>query len=747
MGMATVSSRLTRCGNRDVLAAPPGGSYARAAPPMIVQCEHCKTKFRLADDRVSQTGVKVRCSKCAHVFTVSRTPEARVEARLLEGTGSERPMSPAELSADLAGDLMLPGPTAQSSPLTPPPFPSFSGHPGAMAAPATFGAPLSFGGPAPGSAGMGAPGLGGAPPAGAGFGAAGASGYGAPPGFGSPPAGQGFGAPGASGYGPPPTLGAGRLGGAPPLGAVPPTSLSGSLGPSTPYGAGLGPLPPSSLGGVPPTGLAGKSPTGGMPPYGPPSGSATQALGGLPPLPFDVGPPPPVSRSGPPPSRTSPGARPPPSIPAGRPPPGQSLPSVPQSMLDADPSSSGPFIDLDVSASGRVGVRGGDVSEGDLDLSTELAPRPARASTEVDAARGPLLRAPTQVDPTRSPPQARAPTELDPLRARGVVPPPSMSPQSIRAPTFPPPPVFDPHGGGLPLDSIAPPPPPPPPPKIPPADSDRFALPRPHDALADLAAAENSFGPGLGDQLGQDLSFETPDEQGGAKLARIDLKRGLLGQAGFSQLGAANEATTRIAAGVTARPGPSDVPPELVAITRPPAWRSVLLLAVLFLVVAVSIALDQSRQETRVGQPSLIDTLTGRSTAGSLAGVYISRARVTAYPLHDPRPRLVVSGLAAHEGELIEGALDVVASMLDGERVVAQSDAPLGALLPLDVLARATSTAALDAAWAKVPPVTGPWPRGEPRPFMVVFPELPTGVEAYTFRVELRPAPPRMGQR
>lgn len=703
---------------------------------MIVQCEHCKTKFRLADDRVSQTGVKVRCSKCAHVFTVSRPGDARVEARLLEGTGSERPMSPADLSADLAGDLMLPGPTAKSSPLTPPPFPSFAHHPGAMAAPAAFGAPLSFGGPPPGAGP-----LGGSPPAGAGFGAAGASGYGVPPGFGSPPPAQGLGAPGASGYGPPPTLGAGRLGGAPPLGALPPASLSGSLVPPANFGTGLGPLPPSSLGGLPPSG-PGKSPTGGMPPYGPQGGPATQALGGLPPLPFDVGPPPPISRSGPPPSRTTPGGRPPPSIPAGRPPPGQSLPSVPQSMLDADPSASGPFIDLDVSSSGRVGL-----DDDDLDLSTELAPRPSRASTEVDAGRGPLLRASTQVDPTRSPPQARAPTELDPLRARGAgVPPPSMSPQSIRAPTFPPPPVFDPHGGGL-LDSIAPPPPPPGPPKIPPADSDRFALPRPHDALADLAAAENAFGPDLGEQLGHDLAFEAAEDQGGAKLARIDLKRGLLGQAGFSQLGAANEATTRIAAGVTQRPAPSDVPPELVAITRPPVWRSVVLLAVLFAVVALSIALDQSRQETRVGQPTLIDTMTGRAPAGSLAGVYISRARVTAYPLRDPQPRLVVSGLAAHEGEPISGEVEVVAAMLDGERVVTQGGAPLGAMMPLDVLARATSTAAIDAAWAKVPRVTTPWARGEARPFMVVFPALPAGVEAYTFRVELRAAAPRMGQR
>lgn len=39
---------------------------------MIVQCEQCRTKFRLDDGKVSDRGVKVRCAKCRHVFTVQR---------------------------------------------------------------------------------------------------------------------------------------------------------------------------------------------------------------------------------------------------------------------------------------------------------------------------------------------------------------------------------------------------------------------------------------------------------------------------------------------------------------------------------------------------------------------------------------------------------------------------------------------------------------------------------------------------
>ena len=37
---------------------------------MIIQCEQCSTKFRLDDSKVTDKGVKVRCAKCRHVFTV-----------------------------------------------------------------------------------------------------------------------------------------------------------------------------------------------------------------------------------------------------------------------------------------------------------------------------------------------------------------------------------------------------------------------------------------------------------------------------------------------------------------------------------------------------------------------------------------------------------------------------------------------------------------------------------------------------
>lgn len=39
---------------------------------MIIQCEQCRTKFKLDDEKVSEKGVKVRCAKCKHVFTVRK---------------------------------------------------------------------------------------------------------------------------------------------------------------------------------------------------------------------------------------------------------------------------------------------------------------------------------------------------------------------------------------------------------------------------------------------------------------------------------------------------------------------------------------------------------------------------------------------------------------------------------------------------------------------------------------------------
>ncbi|NNB91506.1 zinc-ribbon domain-containing protein, partial [Corallococcus exiguus] len=41
---------------------------------MIVQCEQCQTRFKIPDEKVTEKGVKVRCTKCQNTFRVAREP-------------------------------------------------------------------------------------------------------------------------------------------------------------------------------------------------------------------------------------------------------------------------------------------------------------------------------------------------------------------------------------------------------------------------------------------------------------------------------------------------------------------------------------------------------------------------------------------------------------------------------------------------------------------------------------------------
>lgn len=47
---------------------------------MVIQCEQCRTKFRLDDEKVSERGVKVRCAKCRHVFTVRKEQQPAADS-------------------------------------------------------------------------------------------------------------------------------------------------------------------------------------------------------------------------------------------------------------------------------------------------------------------------------------------------------------------------------------------------------------------------------------------------------------------------------------------------------------------------------------------------------------------------------------------------------------------------------------------------------------------------------------------
>ncbi|MCW8962556.1 MAG: zinc-ribbon domain-containing protein [Gammaproteobacteria bacterium] len=44
---------------------------------MIITCEKCKTRYKLKDDAIPESGYKVRCQKCRHIFVVKKNlPES-----------------------------------------------------------------------------------------------------------------------------------------------------------------------------------------------------------------------------------------------------------------------------------------------------------------------------------------------------------------------------------------------------------------------------------------------------------------------------------------------------------------------------------------------------------------------------------------------------------------------------------------------------------------------------------------------
>ncbi len=73
---------------------------------MILQCDQCNTKFRLDDSKLKPGGVKVRCSKCRHVFVAGgeqKQEESEFDA-LLSGLGAPAAAAAPEAPAPSAGE-------------------------------------------------------------------------------------------------------------------------------------------------------------------------------------------------------------------------------------------------------------------------------------------------------------------------------------------------------------------------------------------------------------------------------------------------------------------------------------------------------------------------------------------------------------------------------------------------------------------------------------------------------------------
>lgn len=87
---------------------------------MIVECDKCSTRFRIADERVTDRGVKVRCGRCSHVFVVRRDaagpaqPEPKSQADAAETLG----FSSSSRAVDAAS---VPPSAVSEAPPTPPP--------------------------------------------------------------------------------------------------------------------------------------------------------------------------------------------------------------------------------------------------------------------------------------------------------------------------------------------------------------------------------------------------------------------------------------------------------------------------------------------------------------------------------------------------------------------------------------------------------------------------------------------------
>ncbi|HOP40434.1 MAG TPA: DUF3426 domain-containing protein [Geobacteraceae bacterium] len=90
---------------------------------MIIQCENCKTKFRLDDSRVTPAGIRVRCSRCSHTFVVKRDqPEETVDFdSILDGLGageSERSAEDSDTPMDEERGTVQPEAPSEPEPRT-----------------------------------------------------------------------------------------------------------------------------------------------------------------------------------------------------------------------------------------------------------------------------------------------------------------------------------------------------------------------------------------------------------------------------------------------------------------------------------------------------------------------------------------------------------------------------------------------------------------------------------------------------
>lgn len=73
---------------------------------MIVKCEQCQTRFKIPDDKVTDKGVKVRCTKCSHTFRVTRD---MAQPPTAAAPGAPDPFAKFGAPPDPPGEVTRPG--------------------------------------------------------------------------------------------------------------------------------------------------------------------------------------------------------------------------------------------------------------------------------------------------------------------------------------------------------------------------------------------------------------------------------------------------------------------------------------------------------------------------------------------------------------------------------------------------------------------------------------------------------------
>ncbi|NOK12075.1 zinc-ribbon domain-containing protein [Corallococcus exercitus] len=79
---------------------------------MIVQCEQCQTRFKIPDEKVTEKGVKVRCTKCQNTFRVAREPAPALSAPspAVPPAGQADPFQAFGDAPEPTGEVTRPGP-------------------------------------------------------------------------------------------------------------------------------------------------------------------------------------------------------------------------------------------------------------------------------------------------------------------------------------------------------------------------------------------------------------------------------------------------------------------------------------------------------------------------------------------------------------------------------------------------------------------------------------------------------------